>query len=193
MGKSKMRNQHELTEEQKEIRKRIIAALDGQDSGDKFLNNVTEYINAKDFILYITEAMKSYDESIDSINMIMTDDQERYINLFKITQEQTMMRINSNPIYSFYNKSSDFGRVRKGEIMSSEVVGKSMKVENKAVIKYPLFVYTQLLTVNNNYKALNIIIYNSKFRAKNIQVLDDGFEINEITINVYKKERKEDK
>ena len=65
MGKSKMRNQHELTEEQKEIRKRIIAALDGQDSEDKFLNNVTEYINAKDFILYITEAMKSYDESID--------------------------------------------------------------------------------------------------------------------------------
>ena len=191
MSQSNMRNQHELTQEQKEMRKIIITRLDEEKS---VLKEINKYIDTNNLFIYLTEAIKGYDKSIDSIVLTMTDEQERYMNLFKITKENNIMKISSNPIYSFLNQAEDYNRVTKGETLSSELVGFSALSDKKGIIKYPLFIYTQLISIKDSLKMLNIVIYNSKFYSKEHErTLEDGFKINEVTLQLYNKEEKADK
>lgn len=186
MDESKMRNVHELTNVQKEMRKKIIKTLDEEKELKEELLKIIP--NTNDLITYITEAVKSYDENIKNVNLIMTDDQDRYKDLFKLTKENNMIRFVSNPIYSFINQTYDYNRIIKGENISSDIIGMQFKKETKSVIKYPLFIYTQIITITNNgtiEKSLNIIFYNSKFNNKKYElILDDGFKIIETLLKI---------
>ena len=185
MTQSNMRNQHELTKEQKEMRKIIINKLDEEKN---VLAEITKFINMNDLFIYLTEALKAYDKSIDRISLIMTDEQERYMNLFKVTKENNIMKITSNPIYSFLNQAEDYNRVIKGETLSSELLGFSAVSDKKGMIKYPLFIFTQLMAIKDSINMLNIIIYNSKFQSKEYErTLEDGFKINELILTLYDK------
>ena len=191
MSNSTMRNQHELTEEQKEIRKKILNSIE---ENKEFKNDLLSIVNPEKLITYITEAVKAYDKNISKVNLIITDEQERYMNLFKITNEGLLMKIVSNPIFSFSFKAEDYNRIIRGKQFSSEVRGIVDNSVTKGIIKYSLFIYTQLQVIKNikdeeNHTSnfLNIVFYSSKYNNKNHkETLDDGFEImqNVLPINL---------
>lgn len=139
-----------------------------QDFIMKLLKNVElstklqKYFNAKDILIYIREGFQFYSDGIDSVDVHLTNDMDDYTDQFKITKDNIIISVKTNLIHSFKNCEFNYSKLRKGSILSCDLVGQEIKQINETVNKLDEVVYVQLMTIkseNTVKKNLRIVFY----------------------------------
>lgn len=129
---------------------------------EKLSVKLQKYFIAEEIMMYIREGFQFYSDEIDSVNVNITNDMDDYTDQFKITKDNIIITVKTNLIHSFKNCEFNYNKLRKGSILSCELVGQEIRQTNETVNKLDELVYVQLMTIKANdviKKNLSIVFY----------------------------------
>lgn len=115
---------------------------------DKELSEkLQRYFKTEEIVNYIKEGCKFYSEEISEIKVILTNNMDMYMNIFRTKKDGMTLTFKVHPIESFAKYREDFSNIKVGYTSISELIGQEFSLINPSLIKLDEFVFTNLFTI----------------------------------------------